>query len=434
MADIDFENARPVAALTGIGLDTVVRSGLFVAVLLVVWVSFHPFPDLSAPPQQLAEGGDLANQLGFAFLFLAFGGWMLLHDPARLKPLLRPALIVMLTWFALSVVVSWEPGLAARRLVFTAIVMAIAAISLLLPKNVRHFADLLAAATLIVLALCHAGVLLLPDFALHHATDVLEPEHAGSWRGTFPHKNEAGAAMSLFVFVGLFVARVRNVSLGAAIVALSAVFLVFSHSKTAIALLPLVLIVSWLVTHARRGAYAMMAAIGALALLNLVSLGSIFSDAVREGLSLVVDPSFTGRTDIWEFALDQLARRPITGYGFSAFWGTENVVYGLSQSSTWASNATDAHNAYLNLALTVGLPGLALALVWMVVLPIRDFYKQPADASDRALSLLFIRIWLYAIYTSSFESSLFQPTGQLWFAFLMAVFGLRFLSLSRATA
>jgi O-antigen ligase len=433
MADIDIDGARQ-GAVAGVDLDTIVRSGLFLVVLLVLWVSFHPFADLSVAPQELADSGDLANQLGFALLFLAFAGWMLLHDPSRLRPLVRPALVVMLAWFALSVVVSWEPALAARRLVFMTMVMTIAAISLLLPKNVRHFGDLLAAASLIVLALCYAGVLLVPDLAVHQATDVLEPEHAGSWRGVFPHKNEAGATMAVFVFIGLFVARTRNLLLGGTIVALSVIFLVFSHSKTAIALLPLVLIISALIAHARRGTLALTAAIGGLAALNLVSLGSIFSDGLREALGAIVDPSFTGRTDIWQFALDQLALRPITGYGFSAFWGTENVVYGLSQGATWATNATDAHNAYLNLAVTVGIPGLVLALVWMVVLPVADFYKHKGEGPDRALSILFIRIWLFVIYTSSFESSLFQPTGQLWFAFLMAIFGLRYLSISRVTA
>jgi O-antigen ligase len=126
--------------------------------------------------------------------------------------------------------------------------------------------------------------------------------------------------------------------------------------------------------------------------------------------------------------------RPITGYGFSAFWGTENVVYGMSQASNWASNATDAHNAYLNLALTVGLPGLVLVLAWIVLLPIIDFYKQSGEMNDLLVATLFLRIWLFGVYASSFESVLFQSVGELWFIFLMAIFGLRYLSLARVTA
>ncbi len=96
--------------------------------------------------------------------------------------------------------------------------------------------------------------------------------------------------------------------------------------------------------------------------------------AVQKLVAMVMpDATFTGRTDIWEVGVQAVAQRPITGYGFSAFFGTPEVVYGLGESQTWANEATDAHNAYLNLALTIGLPGLLLTILWIVVLPICRF-------------------------------------------------------------
>ena len=50
--------------------DAVIRSVLFVAVFLIVWVSFHPFPSLANPPTETSEAGNRANQIGFS---LAFG-------------------------------------------------------------------------------------------------------------------------------------------------------------------------------------------------------------------------------------------------------------------------------------------------------------------------------------------------------------------------
>jgi O-antigen ligase len=434
MTEVELHRPKH-SALAGADVDAALRSFLFLALVLIIWVSFRPFEDLSVAPQQVSAGGDLANQVGFVSLFLVMTGWVLFHEPARLKPLLRPALSAMLAWFVLSVATSWAPVLSARRLVFALIVMTLAAIALLLPKSIRHFAGLLAAATLVVLALCYLGLVLWPDLAIHQVTDVLEPEHDGSWRGLFPHKNQAGAMMVVFVFVGLFVARMRSLPVGSAIVVLSLVFLVASRSKTSLALLPLVMIVAAFVGTVRRPTLGIIAALGGVAVLNLVSVGSIFFEPVHAALSGLIDASFTGRTDIWQFALDHLMQRPLTGYGFAAFWGTENVVYGMGGSSTWASNATDAHNAYLNLALTLGLPGLALVLVWLLVLPASDFYRQyartPGDPGERSLATLFLRVWLFGVYASSFESILFQPVGELWFIFLMSVFGLRYLSLSR---
>ena len=102
--------------------------------------------------------------------------WCLAHQPSRLLLLVRPVLIVTLLWFALTAVTSWEPSLSARRL-------AIAGMVMLVPKNIRHFSDVLAAVVLVVLLLCYLSVLLAPALSIHQSTDFLEPELADNWRG-----------------------------------------------------------------------------------------------------------------------------------------------------------------------------------------------------------------------------------------------------------
>jgi O-antigen ligase len=333
------------------------------------------------------------------------------------------------------VLTSWDPSLSARRLIFTLMVVAMAAVTLLLPRNVRHFGDLLAAAALTVLALSYLGVVLAPQLSIHQATDFLEPEHAGSWRGVFPHKNQAGAMMAIFVFVGLFVARMRSRALGIAIVAAAVVFMIFTKSKTPIGLLPLTLVMAWMIARLRRPALGVAIAAGTVALFNLFSIGSVYFDPVLEILKATMsDPSFTGRSDIWKFALGELAQRPFTGFGFSAFWGTERVVFGLSEQGTWATAATDAHNGYLNLAITTGVPGLALAVIWLVGLPLIDFYRRSGGPQSQPLALFFLRVWLFGLMMACFESVLFQQVGEVWFIFIMAVFGLRYLMQARTAA
>jgi O-antigen ligase len=421
------------AAQSAVDLDMLVRSVLFIAVFLSAWISFHPFQSLAAPPPEIAEAGDRANQIGYSALFLALAAWTCCHEPRRLALLLRPALLLTLAWCVISVAASWEPSLAARRLAFTLVVLSISGMALLLPKNVRHFSDLLAAAVLIVLAVSYLGVLLAPQLSIHQATDFLEPEHAGDWRGVFPHKNEAGATMVLFIFVGLFVARMRSLALGALIVGLSAVFLAFTHSKTAIVVLPMVLILAAIVARIRRPAVGIALIVALLVAFNTLSVGSVYFDSVHKLLVTVMpDATFTGRTDIWKLGLNSLALRPITGYGFSAFWGTEQVVFGLAAHSTWANAATDAHNAYLNLALTIGIPGLVLAIVWIVILPIADFYRQQDSAYLRPLQMLFLWVCLYGTFASCFESSILQQVGEVWFFFMTSAFGLRYLCATRA--
>ena len=299
---------------TAVDADTLIRSALFVAMFLAVWISFHPFQSLAEPPREVTEGGDRVNQIAFSAMFLVLAAWTYFHEPRRLLLLVRPIMVVTLLWCAASVVLSWEPGLAARRLTFTLLIMGMAGMTLLLPKNLRHFSDLMAAVVLITLALCYLGLVFVPQLAIHQATDFVEPEHAGEWRGLFNHKNMAGVTMVLFIFVGMFVARARSFGLGALIVVLALTFLAFTGSKTAIGMLPLTLILSAVVTRTHKPALAIALVIVLLAGFNLFTVGSVYFEPVHHLIdALLPDPSFTGRTELWQFAIEHLMQRPIMG-------------------------------------------------------------------------------------------------------------------------
>jgi O-antigen ligase len=435
VSQLDLIPAENPTIGSGADADTLIRSTLFIAAFLIAWISFHPFQSLAEPPKTFADGGDLANQVGYTVLFIVLAAWAYFHEPRRLTLLMRPALILLLLWSAATVVTSWEPSLAARRLAFAVVLMSISGMVLLLPKNPRHFRDLMAVTTLIVLAVCYLGVVLAPQLAIHQPADFVEPEHAGSWRGLFPHKNQAGATMVLFIFIGMFAARAQRPILGGLIVTLATVFLLFTQSKTAMGVLPLVLLLSAIINHTRKPAVGILLVIFVLAAFNLFSVGTVVFEPVRRLVeSVMPDATFTGRTEIWEMALQYVAMRPITGYGFLAFWGTDHVVFGIGDNS-WVNAATDAHNAYLNLALAMGIPGLALVVAWAVVLPIADFYRTSRQRAGQAgpLPLLFLRACLYGVFTSCFESSIFQQGGEVWFLFLTSIFGLRYLARTSVT-
>jgi O-antigen ligase len=408
-----------------------IRSGLFAAVFLCLWFSFHPFPTLDQP-LEITDSGDPANQIGYSTFLVLLGAWTLTHQPQRLLLLIRPIMIATLLWFAFTAVLSWDPSLSMRRLAFALVLMTIAGMALLLPRSPRHFADMMATVAIIVTVACYLGALLAPAHAIHQASDVLEPELAGDWRGVFSHKNDASAAMVIFIFTGLFAARMRNAGIGVIVIALALPFLYFTHSKTSLASLPIVYCVSLAMAHARRPAVGVGLALFVLLCLNMISIGSIYLTPIHSLVdSIMSDPSFTGRADVWKFAEDAVAQRPVTGYGFSAFWGTDKVVYGMSGIG-WANTASHAHNGYLDLALTVGIPGSLLGTLWVFVLPLVDFYRAPNSAVSRPLEMLFLRIILFAAYQSCFET-MFTEVGALWLVLFFAVFGLRFLAVTRVS-
>lgn len=432
MTELGHLPSRNYPLPAGVDSETLTRTILLVGVFLVLWISFRPFPSLADPPT-VTEAGNLLNQVGYSMTFVTLAAWCLGHEPRRLMLLLRPILIVTLLWCAFSAVTSWEPSLSVRRFALTLITLGIGGMVLLLPKNVRHFGGAMAAVALIVLAVCYLGVFLAPSLAVHQPTDFLEPDLAGDWRGVFGHKNDASATMVLFVFIGLFVARIRSMALGALIVVLALTFLLFTHSKTPLIGLPLVLIVSTIMAHVRRPIAGILLALSILVAINILSIGSVYFEPIRNLLDMVLtDSTFTGRTEVWQFAVEHMLQRPITGYGFSAFWGTPEVVYGMGDSTIWANTASHAHNGYLDLALTVGIPGSILVALWLVFFPLCDFYRSPHEPAAAPLEMLFLRVCLFAAYESCFETVL-VPEGTLALFLFTATFGLRFLSVSRVT-
>jgi O-antigen ligase len=95
---------------------------------------------------------------------------------------------------------------------------------------------------------------------------------------------------------------------------------------------------------------------------------------------------------------------------------------------------TSGHNSYLDITLTLGLPGLALVIGWIVVSPLLDLSRIPRGRDEYALTLLFVRIWLFGITSTSFESVFLQRDDPVWFLLLMAIFGLRYLATQRVIA
>ncbi len=413
--------------LGGIHLDTLARSMLFVAAYLFFWISATPFRDLSDPVvlEPISSSGILSQALA-----LSLGGLSILfiyrRHERRLGPLFTPILIATLIWFGLTVLQSAHPDIAGRRYCLALIEIAIAMASLLLPRNERHFGDLIAVSTLIFLLVCYLGVAFFPQLSIHQYADLLEPQLAGAWRGPLLQKNVAGAAMAISVFIGLYVAKTRNLVIGGVIVALSVIFLAFTLSKTCIVLLPLILAMSegFMAIHGSR--WRLVLVFGGLFLINLATLGSVLFVPVQNLLEgIMADPSYTNRDDIWRFAFDQLAKNPWIGGGFQAFWRTSEVIYSGSNIETWANQASDGHNDYLDMALTTGIPGLLLTIMWLVVSPVEDISRGAASGNDPALTKLFVRIWLFSVVRASLESSFFTGGNPCWFMMLVSIFGLR---------
>lgn len=404
----------------GTGKGTWLASCAFLTVFLYCWISINPFEDLANPPRGVAA----INQIvGFA---LAAGLFVYTAARGLLPLVLTPRVLIfgLFAWLALAAFMAPDTGSALRRLFFTGLICLSAAAVLVVPKSREQFGQLLGLCALIVLGLSYFGIMLMPSRAVHQAYDLVEPGLAGDWRGVFSHKNISAQAAVILVFAGLYLIETGARAKGLLIAFLAFVFLWMTNGKTALGMLPLALAIVFFLN--RRPGFGTFLFLSTLIGISALTLGSALSPQIHAFIaSLGLDPTFTARTEIWDLALRAAAERPLFGYGFGNFWGSDMLVNSPYAAETWAVEAAHAHNGFIEVLVDGGVPALLLTVLWLVFLPLRDIGAAHRRGADTALTALFTRIWAFSIFSALLESNFFTGTGPVWFSLLLAVFGLR---------
>jgi O-antigen ligase len=131
------------------------------------------------------------------------------------------------------------------------------------------------------------------------------------------------------------------------------------------------------------------------------------------------DPTLTGRTEIWRFAIKSIASRPFLGYGYDVFWDFSSQEAARIRGAVgW--EAPGAHNGYMDLLLDVGLAGFLLYAVAYVVTVRRAvmlFRRDPAN--NMIWPLLFLAEVLLSQIT---ESSIVKPDLIYWILYVSIIF------------
>jgi O-antigen ligase len=193
--------------------------------------------------------------------------------------------------------------------------------------------------------------------------------HAGLWSGVYVHRNLLGLAMStglLALPFALWHERGSSLATGLAIGFLEAYLLWRSGSRTGIvALLAAgsgVGVVAFLRLSRRLGVTASRGAAMTLAVAGVAGYG------VRRNWDAVLSllgrsPTLTSRADIWDIMDRFVARRPLIGWGFEAFWSHPPAV----AEATAAFYFAHVHSGYYEVVLGVGWLGFALFMLFMAV-------------------------------------------------------------------
>ncbi len=314
--------------------------------------------------------------------FLAAAMVLVVRRPAAVpgEILDQPLLWAMVGWCVLSVLWSDYPAYSLRhglQLVLTAL-----------------FASTVAARMPPLLMLKALAASCLLTCAVSLASGRARADGEG-FLGIYNSKNAMASASSILLLVSLCLMVDRRLptwwrALGLAGAGLGGLLLVQANSVGAVVAMVFVCATLVTILAIRRISPSQRLVVAVLAVLALVG-GGLVLVANFEAISAIFlgatgkDVSLTGRTDLWQVALDEIARRPVLGAGYQAVWVLGNPIAEMLWSDFDVETRTGFHfhNAYLSNAVEIGVLGVAMqtllvmgglvgALAWVI----RDYRAE----------------------------------------------------------
>jgi O-antigen ligase len=413
-----IDRGRAIAAfLSGLGL-------------FILLLTLQPF----APPPQTAEGessGNIVNQIGYISLALIYGAAMLAFcERAALARLRSSSLLVVLAVAALSLPQALDSEASFRALLLVSFAMVLVVGILVLPWTEASFANAAANATLALLLLVYAAILLAPNLAVHGAEGV-EGGHAGDWRGHLSHKNYAAPVFSMVAMFGIYVWRMGLKWRGAAVVLLSVVFVFNSGSKTTMGFLPVAIGLVMLARLLGRPRLVLAMHLGMVVLVGALTVGTVFSPALLKlSAAINADVTFTGRDEIWKFASARISEKPWLGYGYVSFWQTPAVTRMEENfEASWDIRGIGSgHNSYLDAMLMFGIPGGLVMIYCLMIKPLRNYLAAQADPERQRFADLCAMMVMFMTYAGMLESFFLNRAEPVWLLLAFAVLGLEYAS------
>lgn len=262
----------------------------------------------------------------------------------------------------------------------------------------------------LIFLLSLAGLLIylvLPEYVVMPAG-----EHAGIFRGIFNHKNFLGRINILGIICALSLYDARKLSAFNTALLLGFFIFIVLLSQSAGSLLILIAVLGLYIVLSKFSLKPierrlLQFIIGLVALLIVY----FFVDLL---LLLGKSPTLTGRTVLWALVLIEISHKPILGHGFSAFWVDETRL--VSQMS-W--DAPHAHNGYLDIALDLGVVGVAIYVIG-ILLAVRKAWIS--YIFQKTSTYLFVLLFFgFTIITNTVENQIFKENDIMWVLYIFVL-------------
>jgi O-antigen ligase len=394
-----------------------VTEAAYIAFLLLIYVGTSPFGLLGENADAASGGGDIMRQLCYVAVFAVIATFAAARLGWKAFGTIPVLLAVLLAWCLTSAAWSAQPDVTFRRAVFAVIVTASVFLSVETIGSARSLQLLL----FVLAGLLIVNWLALPVIpAARHLADDPEPAVVGDWRGVFVHKNIAGAVCVYSAALFLHFARERR-RLGYVLLLVAvAGFLVGTRSKSSIGLLPVAFLAGYayrLGAQNVRNRQIVVVALGACLAVILTAAGAWWDTIVQT----LQDPdAFTGRVAIWHAEIAFIADHPLLGSGFGSFSYTGgSSPIAAYVGARWVGDVANGHNGYLELLVTLGIPGFVLAMLATVIQPALWFAR--ADAAGRVRSALLFTLFAFFLLHNFMEANFLKTDGAEWVTFLLVM-------------
>ncbi|HVJ54709.1 MAG TPA: O-antigen ligase [Aliidongia sp.] len=207
-------------------------------------------------------------------------------------------------------------------------------------------------------------------------------EDGGGMEGIFSHKNTLGQVMATAVLATLYYRTKKPSYRVLKIIGIVLFIALAAASRSATALLTIFVFCGASAFtagyRAGGGSRPITVAIAAI-VVPLLIMFLVYPDPILDLIGK--DPTLTGRTEIWGYVMDDIAIKPLLGWGYFGFWIPSNP-YALEIASTVHWFVPQSHNGVLEIVLTTGFVGFVLFAVLFVrniVLAIRCLRTPDSD-------------------------------------------------------
>lgn len=354
--------------------------------------------------------------------------WLRRGQIVRLAVAMWP-LLLLCVFFAISSTWALDPATSMRRILRLLITISILISLAVGVGDYRKLHLTIAAAAVVVVLLDAADTVLMPGqammddglAALHYTKNVaglslLYTSISIGFAWPLVRSRWTKACVTVVLLIGCGLLALTRSTTSQALVVVS------------IGLAPTIYMLSRLEDAPRR---AIFAGVGILFLVPLYLYYATNMLTGNDPLAVLHGVTFTERTDIWSFMLDEIAKRPVFGAGYGSFWQIDPAIQPSLKLGNWITTATinEGHDGYLDVIVSVGFAGFAMVMfvlgrtIWLACVWVRRaVLAAGGKRTDGVVVAMFQLCFLIVFCIHNFsESSLFFNSTTFGTLFLLVL-------------